>query len=346
MSDLETATPAGDGAMSRDDLVGLFQAEIAAESAPPVVEQAETAAEHAEPDENDAAAPEEAAADHEASEEDVTAEDAEPEAEPDEATEQPAIEAPSGMSDADKANFAKLTPEMQAWISKTKHEADAAFTRKSQEVAEVRKTADAKLQALAGAMEKYDAILAGFTDTQLEPPDPALLHSDPFAYEEQKAAYEQAKHRQELAKTERERNAKAHEEIMSRQRSEWIAEQAEKLKELAPDLADTSEKGQRLKASVANYALQNGYTKEQLQGASALDVTVLLKAMRYDAAQKAKSAARPVAKPAPKVSKPGPSRAAGGRPTNLAKAVQNLERSGSREDLAAAFLAEIQSERR
>lgn len=348
MDNVDTAAPAGAGPVNRDDLAGLFRAELEAENAPPAeAKPAETSADPSETGQNDAAAPDiEAAADPETSDEDVAAEDAEPEAEPEVATAQPAIEAPSGMSDADKANFAKLTPELKTWLSKTKHEADVAFTRKSQEAAEVRKAADAKYTALSGAMEKYDAVLRGITDTHLEPPDPALIQTDPFAYEEQRAHYERAKHRQESAKAEVERNAKAHQVLMDKQRTEWLTEQATLLNDLAPDLADTSEKGQKLKAAVSNYALQNGYSKEQLVGASALDVSVLLKAMRYDAAQKAKTQSRPPASPPPKVSTPGPSKAAGGRPSSLAKAVINVAQSGSRESLAQAFLAEIQSERR
>lgn len=335
------AAPAGDSATTRESLAGMFAAELAAEREPEKKEEPAVEAR----EQVEAAAPEPADAADETVEETGTAE-AEPDSEPDEATTAPAIDAPSGMSEADKANFAKLTPELRAWLSKTKADADAAFTRKSMEVAEVRKKTDAQLQALTGAMQQYDAILARYTDTQLQPPDPALRQSDPFAYEEQLASYVQAKHQQEVALQERQRNASAHAALVEQQRVEWLKSEVTRLQQIAPELADRGQKGEALRKSVAEYALKSGYTNEQLAAASATDMVTLMKAMRYDAAQSAKAAAKPAAAPPPKVSTPGPSKAAGGRPSNLAKAVQNLTQAGTRESLAAAYLAEIQSERR
>lgn len=340
MSIQDNAAPAGGSATSRDDLAGMFLAELQAEDAPAPAPDEPAKAE--EPQQQNDAAPVEAAAE-ETSSEDVTAE-AETEIEPTEAHD--IADAPSGMSEADKAHFAKLSPELRAWVSKREGERHADYTRKSQEVAEVRKEATTRIQALSGAMQQYDAILAKFTDHELSPPDPAMRMSDPEGFEHQMAAYVQAKHQQEIAAKERQRNAENYAALQKQQQQEWYAEQGQRLREIAPELADASPKGRELMRSVWNYGLKNGYSKEQLTQAGASDMAVLMKAMRYDAAKVAKQAAKPAAAPAaPKVQQPGPSKAAGGRPSNLAKAVQNLNASGTRESLAASYLALIQSER-
>ena len=340
----DTATPAAEAPVSRDDLASMFLADIESEGAndtQPNAASAEVETQSVEPAEA-VEAPDQDSPEGD----DVAADDSEPEVEPDEANPPPALEYPSGMSEADKANFAKLTPELQTWLSQTKRSADAQFTKKSQEVAAVQKQFGDRIEALAGAMQRYDSILSQFTDTQISPPDPALKDQDPFSYEQQMDHYVQAKHRQEVAARERQENAKAYQELQKRQRIEWLEAQGEQLKEIAPELADRSPKGQQLFRSVLEYANKAGYAAEQINNAGALDLSVLLKAMRYDAAQKAKSNMRPAPVAAPKATKPGPSKMAGGRPSNLARAVEQVRTTGTREALAAAYLADIQSERR
>jgi hypothetical protein len=73
-------------------------------------------------------------------------------------------------------------------------------------------------------------------------------------------------------------------------------------------------------------------------------MVTLWKAQRYDALQKAKATAKVVPPPTPKTAKPGPAKAVG-RPSNLTSAVRNLSQNPTREALAAAFAAEIASER-
>lgn len=335
-----------DAVTTREDLAKGFLDEIAAESAPE--KAANSPAETVETVETDdiEVSAETAAPDTEVSEDERTASDDEPAGEPDEAHDAQAIKAPSGMSAADKAIFDKLPTAAKAWISKREADRHADYQRKTSETAEIRKVADQKLQALTGALQHYDQILAKFTDNPLEPPDPALRQTDPFAFDEQMAHFVAAKHQQDLAIQERERNSKALEATRKEQTKAWVAEQKAALKDLAPDMADETEKGARLRKSVFEYAKKIGHSPEILELASALEMTTLMKAMRYDALTAAKSSAKPTASAAPKIAKPGPSKNAGGRPTNLAKAVQSLGEAPTRENLASAFLAEIQSERR
>ena len=102
--------------------------------------------------------------------------------------------------------------------------------------------------------------------------------------------------------------------------------------------------GPALKKAVVAYAHEHGFG-EVLAKATALEVSVLTKAMRYDAAQKAKSSATVVQPAAPRTAKPGPAKAPGSRVSGFANAVANLRSDPSRDVLAAAFLAELNSER-
>lgn len=324
---------------SRESLAGLFAAELAAEEAP-----AKPA-----PAPNEPAAPVEAAAAPETAEQQpADPATTEPESAPDEDRATPAIDAPSGMSEADKAMFAKLSPEAQAWVSKRAHESQADYTRKAQAVAEVRKQAEQMTAQLQGQLQQYDQILSTITGRNIAPPDPALRMSDPGAYEEQLAAYVQSRHAQEVATAEQTRvraeMAKAQEE----QKRAYFAEQSSELARIAneagiPGLAAGTDEGRAMRKGVYDYGLKAGYTEDMLSMASAKDMLTLWKAQQYDAAKAAKTVAKPAPAPVPKSQTPGPAKQAPNK-GSLTAAVQKVSQSGSREDLAASYLALLNSE--
>ena len=76
-----------------------------------------------------------------------------------------------------------------------------------------------------------------------------------------------------------------------------------------------------------------------------LKVVAALRFLEADAMLAARASAKPVPKIVPKSAAPGPAKAIG-RPTNLAVAVQKVAQTGSRDDLAAAFRAQLESEGR
>lgn len=320
-------------AMSRDDLAGLFRAELEAERAP---------AKKIEPAAPEAAAPETESADSVAAEPTTETEQEGAPAEPDPADTAPA--APSGMSEADRAVFDALPPDAKAWIAKREAESRADYTKKTQAVAEMRKATEAVQAKVIGQLQQYDQLLSQFTTPVLAPPDPALRQQDPVAYEEALANYVHNKHLQEAAKVEQARVREEAQAHQAQAQHQYWSEQAAKLRELAPELASNDSKGAQARRDVFAYAQQSGYSKEQLDGASALDMVTLWKAQRYDAAMKAKAQAKPVAAPAPKVMAPGPAKA-GGRVNGVAAAVKNLTQNPTREALAAAYRAELAAER-
>ncbi len=336
----ESAAAASDTTTSAD-LPSLFLAELQAEREPEKAEPKPEAPETTDPSAEEAPAKD--TPESEAAEADDTAPVEEPEGAAETPSDDPAIPAPSGMSEEDRKAFNALTPEMKAWVSKQASAANADYTRKSTTLAEHKKQLDAGVGQVVQKLQQLDSYLAKFTDNDIAPPDPMLRHTDPTAYDEHLAQYMHAQHQKELAGKERQRLATERQSIERQQWTQYMAEQDQALREAMPELY--SDKGPTLRKQILEYGQKQGYAPEQLQKASAIDVITLSKAQKYDAIQAAKKNVRPVPPPAPTTAKPGPAKAPG-RPNGLISAVKALEEKPSRDNLAAAFLAEIRSEKR
>jgi hypothetical protein len=339
----QPAADAGPALSSHEQLAQGFAAELAAERNPPKPEPAETAPETQEIAETEA--PQEATA-VEADESEAQAEDTAT-AEADDAAETPSdvepIAAPSGMSEADKQAYAKLPSEMKAWIAKQASSQTADYTRKTQEVAAQRKQLETGVNGVLQRLQALDTELAKYTDNVVPPPDPALRNTDPMAYDEQLAQHMHSKHVQELAFKERQRLQNEHAQVSQAMQVQFNREREQQLREKAPELF--GENGNKIGKQIQTYAFDLGYTAEQLKAASANDILTLYKAQRFDAIEAAKKNVKTVPPPVLKSSKPGPAKAVG-RNSGLANAVTNLATNPSRSALAAAFAAEIASERR
>ena len=313
------------------NLVGLFAAELEAENAPAApAKQAPESEPPAEAVEAEEAAPEEGT---------DAAEGHEPDAQP-----APAITAPNGMSEEDRQRFAQLTPEVQAWVTQREQQRTADYTRKTQEAATLAKAAAAERQQLGSQLEQYSAFLSQITTRKIEPPNPDMQFTDPDGYQQQLGQYVSAKHQQEQAQQEQLKVNAQRTDMEAKAYREFIQTEHAKLNEMMPEFTDPKT-GPSLKKAVMAYAEAEGFG-EVLPKATAKEVSILVKAMRYDAAQKAAKTSPVVANSAPRSSKPGPAKAPGQRnTTNLATAVSNLMAGGSRASLAAAYAAELASER-
>lgn len=346
--DVQTATPAADAGpalSAHEQLAQGFAAELAAERNPPKEEAAKPEPKET-PETEDA--PEEAAPveenPSEAEEADDTATDEATDAAETPSDDAPNIAAPSGMTDADKAAYAKLPTELKAWVAKQESARTADYTKKTQEVAEKRKQFESAVTGVSARLQELDKQLSVFTDNDIAPPNPALRNTDPMAYDEQLANYMHQSHLKELAAKEREKIGKEQANIADAMHRQFQAEKEQQLREIAPELFGKD--GNKLGRQIQEYATQHGYTVQQLKAASATDIVTLWKAQRFDAIEAAKKNVKTVPQAAPKVvAKPGPARAVG-RPTEVAAAIKNLDSKPSRENLAAAYLAEIRSEKR
>lgn len=319
------------GDVSRVDLAGMFAAELASEEAP-AKEQPQEQPERAEaqPD-----VPDEAIEEPDDDDEPAEA------SEDDEEQPQQAIKVPAGLTAEDQEQFKQLPPSLQQWMSERFSAQTADYTRKTQEVAERRKAYEQGYETLAHKMQAYDQILSRFTDQPLSPPDPALRETDYLAYEEQLSNYVTAKHRQELAMQERQKLAYEAQQHAKVEHNRWMGEQTQVLRQVAPHLVD-GEKGFQARQEILKYGMELGASEERMHQLGALDIIVLEKAMKYDRAQKAAKTPRPASVPAPKVAAPSPSKTV--RSSRQAKAIQRLDNAPTRDNLAAAFAAELASE--
>lgn len=328
---------------SHDDLASMFQKELEAERSPPKPEAAQPVEQAADTEEAPAeAAPEAAETQSEAEPADDTA-TAETDDGAETPTEDQSIAAPSGMTEADKAAYAKLPTELKAWVAKQEAARTADYTRKSQAIAAQKQQYDQTVPALMQRLQTFDAMLAKVTDNDIAPPDPALRNTDPLAYDEQLAGYMHAQHSKEVAAKERQKIQAEQKALSDAQFTEFSQNRAEELRAKAPELFGA--KGQEIGKQIQAYASELGYTPEQLRLATANDIITLWKAQKFDAIEAAKKNVRAIPPPAQTTIKPGPAKGVG-RVSRVAAAVNALSSNPSRSALAAAFAAELASERR
>lgn len=294
-----TDTGADEGPLSVDDAVSLLTAVDEEAEAPPDPENAATsAAEEAAADDEDEASDQEAVEDDAPDEDDPASED-----EPDEDEEaepaEPAIDAPRFWSAEEKAVFAKAPPDVQLLIAAKDQAAEKRVYEAKEEAAAARKDASVigEFKAVIDQqVERAQTIFQGKWDGvdwaqwARENPQEAF-----------QAKIEHDQEAEELAKLQTAQTATAAEE-----HRQFLKDEAAKLRDAGHVLADR-EKGGAEKQKLVAYAKTAGVTAESLQWASALELTILHKAMLWDAAQ-ANVAARPV-KPAP-TKKPDPAPAA------------------------------------
>lgn len=204
------------------------------------------------------------------------------------------------------------------------------YTRKSQEVAELRK-------AVASEQTRIENITNAFVDhlSQMIPaaPDPALAYQDPNAYTRQKAAHEAAVAQVQQLIEVGEQAKQAGNNISEADRRKIVAEQNRMLAEKYP--ATASQKGRtEFFNNAATAAQQAGFSLDELQGVSDHRLFVLahwanegMKAKQARDKAKQKAAKAPPATP----TKPGQPK----KQNRNAEAMRRLSKSGSIRDALA-----------
>jgi hypothetical protein len=218
------------------------------------------------------------------------------------------------------------------------------YTKKTMEVAEARKVADAETakarderNQYAQALQRNAVQLEGAISEQNKIDWQALLSSDPVEYlkqqhllQQRQAAYQQTIQQQDHVA----QQAKAEHD---KARGEFLREQQDQLLAKLPDWKDPA-KASAEKEALGKYLIAQGFDKESISNISDHKAVILgRKAMLYDAMMaKAKAASKKVEALPQKVVKPG----VGDSPSNLDKRsqqYQRLARTGRVEDAAALF---------
>jgi ElaB/YqjD/DUF883 family membrane-anchored ribosome-binding protein len=213
--------------------------------------------------------------------------------------ETPAIDPPDWWSAEHKARFAELPADLQHIVLEQERTRVSATGKAMQEAAEVRKKAEAEVQKASEITQALGQWLPQAIETFKSRWDnvdwAAWAESDPQAAIAAKFQYD-------AEQAELQRISTAKQEADKLQRRRQVEAEAERLKIVAPALADPKD-GPKRREELASYLRTQGATEEQLTDISADVAAIAYKAMLWDRAQ-AGLKAPPPRKPAPKAVKP------------------------------------------
>jgi hypothetical protein len=315
----EAATPEG-GSLSVEQAVQVMRAQREAPAEAEAPEAPVEAAEEPEEIEAEASPAEEPEA-----EEQVPAEEVEAEAEAEPVV---AAEPPKYWSKDAKAEFAKLTPDLQAVVLAQEGPREEAAAKAKAEAAARVAEATAEVQKVTQLAEQLGEFLPQAIETFA-----SRWGSDPdwvaFAQEHGAEAMTLAKAQHDAELSQLQKVAAAKEEAEGQAHRAYVKAEFEKLAEIAPDLADP-EKGPELRKAVTKYAVESGVDPSSIKHISAAEMLIAHKAKLWDDAQAALKA-RPKPKPALVASRAAPVRPAAAA-TGRTSQVRSLEQLNARLD--------------
>ena len=187
---------------------------------------------------------------------------------------------------------------------------NADYTRKTQQVAEQRKEAEANLEAVIGERQRYADQLAVLEQalSQQEPNQDywdSLREADPVEFSLQKDLARDRKDAREQVAMEQQRVQEATAAHLQSQASDRLEQERGRINELIPEWLDT-ELAAKERVAVVNYAQRQGYSESELsQVSDARAVSMIRKAYLYDELMSGKPAAQKKTAKAPKMTKSG-----------------------------------------
>ena len=225
--------------------------------------------------------------------------------------------------------------ELQKGYSRTQD-----YTRKTQQIAEVRKQVEQETHAVRAEREQY-AQLLGALQAQLQSSEPQvdlerLYHEDPIEWVRQKEVMRERQEKLGAIQSEQQRLAQVSQYEQQRAMEAQLASQQEALLAALPDWKDPK-KAKAEKALVIESAKAAGFTDEDLKSVYDHRLVLLLrKAALFDQMVSKRQGIKPVVNNGPRTAKPG----AAGRvstTTEGVRAKQRLAKSGRIDDAASAI---------
>jgi hypothetical protein len=225
--------------------------------------------------------------------------------------------------------------ELQKGYSRTQD-----YTRKTQQIAEVRKQVEQETQAVRAEREQY-AQLLGALQAQLQSSEPQvdlerLYHEDPIEWVRQKEIMRERQEKLGAIQSEQQRLFQVSQYEQQRAMEAQLASQQEALLAALPDWKDPK-KAKAEKALVIESAKAAGFTDEDLKNVYDHRLVLLLrKAAMFDQMVSKRQGIKPVVNNGPRTAKPG----AAGRvstTTESTRAKQRLAKTGRIDDAASAI---------
>ena len=225
--------------------------------------------------------------------------------------------------------------ELQKGYSRTQD-----YTRKTQQIAEVRKQVAAETQAVRAERAQY-AQLLGALQAQLQATEPQvdldrLYQEDPIEWVRQKEVLRERQEKAMAIQSEQQRLAQLQQAEQQRATEEYLLQQKDALLAALPEWKDPK-KAKAEKALVVESAKAAGFSEDDLKNVYDHRLVLLLrKAGLYDQMMSKRQGIKPVVSNGPRPAKPG----AAGRvstTTEATRAKQRLAKTGRIDDAASAI---------
>ena len=226
--------------------------------------------------------------------------------------------------------------ELQKGYSRTQD-----YTRKTQQIAEVRKQTEAELQEVRAEREQYAQLLGALQAQVQQAAQPQvdwdrLYQEDPIEWVRQREVVRENQEKAAAIQSEQQRLAQLSQQEQAKQRDALLAQEQEALVAAIPEWKD-AKKAQAEKAMLVQFGQKVGFTPDELK--NVIDhraVVMLRKAALYDQMMSKRGQIKPVTNNGPRPAKPG----AAGRVssnTEAMRAQQRLAKTGRVDDAADAI---------
>jgi hypothetical protein len=220
----------------------------------------------------------------------------------------------------------------------------ADYTKKTQELAENRKSVEAERQRIDEASRLRDqyAERLGVIEQMLSQTDKAedlsaLKENDPIGYAVRVAEQSEREKQLTAVRAERQKLAQSQQAEQGERLKAHLATEAAKLREAIPELSDEV-KGEVVKRDIRDFAKSIGFSDQELtQVYDSRAVLTLYKAMQYDKLVKGKTDATKKVSQAPRMLRPGTSTPEARETETMKKMQQQLKKSGKKGDAARLF---------
>jgi hypothetical protein len=284
-----------------------------------------------ESDEDDGAAlSEELSADADAADEETQEEQSEEDEEPEE-QDQPTV----FTVKVDGKEVEVTLDELQKGYSRTQD-----YTRKTQQIAEIRKQVEAETEAVRAERAQYAQRL-GALQAQLQGAETQidwdrLYQEDPIEWVRQKEVMREKQEKLQAIQFEQQRVAQLTQQEQQQHFESHLQAQHAKLLEIIPEWKDPA-KAKAEKQLLVEFGQKTGFTPEELKAiVDHRAVVALRKAALYDQMMTKRKAITPVTNNGPRPAKPG---AAGrvSQTTEAVRAKQRLAKTGRVDDAASAI---------
>jgi hypothetical protein len=226
--------------------------------------------------------------------------------------------------------------ELQKGYSRTQD-----YTRKTQQVAEMRKQTEAELTAIRAEREQYAQLLGALSEQVKAAAEPKidwdrLYQEDPIEYVRQREVMRENREKAAAIQAEQQRLAEISQQEQIKEMQAHKAKESQALLEAIPSWKDPA-KAKAEKAMMIEFGQKMGFTSEELGNIFDHRVVLALrKAALYDQMQAKRQGIKPVTNNGPKPAKPG----AAGRVSQMsdaARAKQRLAKTGRVDDAASAI---------